>query len=386
MSARRPVNDIDRINEIRAKKRAERKLNKTKSSLNKKRNKAKLSNSRKRKPKKKKNILLRILLLIFIALCLLFSIYKIVSILFLQNRSNYGQIKSYYSSIEYDKSFKEYNKNLHYDTFEKKDGMYISNKTSNPDIINIVKNNYEDLLFEELEKYLSENSINQKDFSLYIEKNGKELLSINESVKYKNYDIKDFTNLLLIKDGIENNLFKISDEVTIYESDLAASNIYSSKNIGDKVKLDRILNDAYTKDDKISKNIINRLLVANKISETNTFKDILKESDYVNYSVKDIAKLISLQDKGGSTINSVFDSLFKEDNTLFLNSIYSPVGNKNILENSNKYKYDAGIVNTANKYIYSIYTEKLSLEQINGIGDIINRKIEEVESIKKIHE
>lgn len=381
MSQRRRVKNVDKINKIREKRRKDRKKNNKSSLYN--RN---LNVNKRKRIRKKKNVPLRITFLLLVVVLLFFGVYKLISVLFLQKRANYGQIRSYYATSEYDKSFKEYNKNLYYDNFKKENGVYVANKSSNPNIINIVKNNYEDILFEELNKYLNEKSIKQKDFSIYLEKDGKELLSINEDVKYENYDIKDFINLLLVKHGIENNIFKINDEVTIYKSDLAPSNIYSSKNIGDKVKVDRILNDAYSKGDRISKNIINRILVENKINESNTLNTVLKNSDFKKYSVKDIAKLINVQDKGSTTINSVFDSLFKEDNTLFLSSIYSPAGNKNIHEDKKEYKYDAGIINTSNKYIFSIYSEKLTTEQINDIGDLLNRKIEEIESIKKIHE
>lgn len=339
---------------------------------------------RKKKRKNKKNVFLRILFLIILVLIFIVSLFYLITKLLYKNK-DYNEIKAFYSSEDYDKSFKQYNDNLHYNRFEKNNGEYIEIKSSNYEIINSVKNGYEDIVFQNLKKYFDDNNINQSDVSIYITKDGNEILSINSEVKYLDYDIKDYINLILIKKTIEEGIYNVNDEINIYESDISyGGSIYNASNIGNKVKLDRILNDAYTKYDETSKNIINRLLINAKI-------DIEKSIDYINnieegYSVKDISMLIQEYEKGSTTLNSVFDYYLKEKNDLFIKTIYSPIGNKNIIKNETSVKYDAGIVNTSNKYIYSIFSEKLSEENINIIGDIINRTIDNQELINKIYE
>lgn len=332
---------------------------------------------RKLKVKRKNDKRKKLILFSFVLFFLLFIIFIML------NRKN-NTTRFTYSDKLFNEKFKNYNKNMYYKKYDNKDGKYKENKNYRFLINNKVKNNYESYLYEKVKTYLEDNNILEENISLYIKKGNYDLLRINHEVKKDKIEILPLMKLIVIRNAIDEKIIKMEDNMLLDKSDLVGgSKIYNVSNIGASIKLDRIINEAYINGDNAAKNILDRYLAYRGIRINEYFSDEFKDHDYINFSVKDIIKVIELYNNKSNTLNSVFDHYLREKNDLFLKSIYSNVGNQNILNKKGNI-YDYGVVNTNSKYYYAIFLNNIEEKHINNIGDLINRTIEEVENIRSI--
>ncbi|MFM1525691.1 MULTISPECIES: serine hydrolase [Helcococcus] len=309
--------------------------------------------------------------------------FVIIYLLFFYKKSNNNKF-SFASSNIYNEKLKNYNRNIYYKKYNSKDGKYALNEEYRFLIENKVKNNYESYIYEKLKEYLDKNNIIEENLSLYIKKGNTDLLKLNDEIKYDNIEILPLMKLIVVRNAIDNKIIKVEDNMILDRSDLVGgSKIYNESSIGTNIKLDRIINEAYINNDNAAKNILDRYLAYRGIRIKEYLGDYFNEHDFIHFSVKDISKVLELYDNKSNTLSSVFEHYLREKNDLYLKSIFSTFGNKNMLKKDTK-SYDYGLVNSNNKYYYAIYFENIDDKHINNIGDLINRTIEEVENSRSI--
>lgn len=332
--------------------------------------------------KRKRNRVITILILILVIFALVFVFY------YSRKNSNsttvVSAISRYYTNSDYSNKYNQFNSNLYYKKYIYEEGKYNLLDNTDWEIKNKYSGNFEYYLWDKIQEYLDEKNLSQDDFSLSIKQNDEYLLSLNSNLEH-NVDIVEIPYLLMIRDGIDNNVINLEDSVTLIKSDLDnGSNLYTENSVDYKYNIEKIIRDTLNTNDPASRSMLNRYLSGKNISVGNYLTEKLGKSDSENYTTTDMVKLIELYDTSNSIINSLFNNIFNNSDDLFTNSIYSNVGNINKSVNGDNLIYEMGIVNSDTKFYYAIYSNTLSQEQIQEIGDIVNRTISEINLIRSI--
>ncbi len=332
--------------------------------------------------KRKRNRVITILILI-----LLISTFLLISY-FSRKKSNKSKnisaIGRYYNNSDFSNKYNQFNNNLYYKKYLYEEGNYNLLQNTDWEIKNKYIGNFEYYLWDKIQTYLDEKNLSQDDFSLSIKQNDEYLLLLNSNVEY-NVDVVDIIYLLMIRDGIDNKSINLDDSISLIKSDLEnGSNIYSESSINYKYNIEKILRDTLNIKDSASRSMLNRYLAGKNISVENYLAEKLGKSNIENYTTKDMVKLIEIYNSSNSIINSLFSNIFNNSDDLFTNSIYSNVGNVNKSVISDSQIYECGVVNSDSKFYYAIYSSVLSKEQIQEIGDIVNRTISEINLIRSI--
>lgn len=307
--------------------------------------------AKRNKRKKKKNRLSRLLGMAFIVLVIAFLYY------FFIYKEKYKINKFYQSYYDknYDQAYNKYSKNLYYKKYRKdeKTDTYVRLSHKDFSIKNKEKSNFEDYLADKLVGVLNEHKIKQEDFSIVIEDGDQKVLAINEKKNLSNYNIDDYLYLLLIDDLIGQGFIKIEDVEDHLDS------IYIQNNKDRRTSLISYING-------LGHNL-------------NSFKSkILGRSNVESMTVGEALKFFKMSKNKRNTLNKYYISLLEGSNDLFLNPIYTKQASQNISSSTDRVKYDIGYVNSDQDYYYSIYSEKLSKENIHIIADIIDRTIKEI--------
>lgn len=333
--------------------------------------------------KKRKNVFLRIALLVAILIGIIFSIYKgyiFIKEKFIIPGKKRESSEQYYSYESLDRIYSQYNSSLQYKKFSIKDGALVRNNNQY-EIYNVIKNNYQDYLLGELNKYFVENKIDTKKLSISIKNKNGNILSINEAIKYKDINIEKIVKLILIRSAMVDKILTEDMEFSILAADLInGSSLYTKDNIGEKVSFDHIFKYAYLKNEPSSIAMLNRIILEKGLSSKYNL-DVKTDG----YSMNEVAETFKRIEGSSSILASYFEELLKENRDLFLSSIYSEEGNKNIINKNGNNIFEAGIVKKASSYIYAIHTEGIEVEKIKEIASIIDRNIEKIESMRKIY-
>lgn len=329
--------------------------------------------------KRKRIITLFFLILVIFSLILAFYFSKKKS-----NTNDISHIARYYTNSDYSNKYNQFNTNLYYKKYIYEDGKYNLLQNNQWEIKNKYIGNFEYYLWDKIQTYLDEKNLSQDDFSLSIKQNDEYLLSLNSNIEYS-VDIVEIPYLLMIRDGIDNDVINLDDLVVLIKSDLEnGSNLYGQNSIDNEYNIKRILNDALNNKDDAARSMLNRYLAGKNINVEKYVVEKLGKSNSENYTTTDMVKLIELYDTSNSIINSLFTNFFNNSDELFTNSIYSKVGNINKSVNGDNLIYEFGVVNSDTKYYYAIYSNILSKEQIQEIGDIVNRTVSEINLIRSI--
>lgn len=320
---------------------------------------------------------------------LILVIFVLISVLYYSRKnsidtSDASAIARYYTNSDYSNKYNQFNSNLYYKKYTYEKGKYNLLENTKWEIKNKYSGNFEYYLWDKIQSYLDAKNLSQDDFSLSIKQNDEYLLSLNSDVLHK-IDIAEIPYLLMIREGIDDNIINLEDSITLIKSDLDnGSNLYTENSIDYKYNIDKVIRDTLNNNDSASRSMLNRYLASKNISVENYLSEKLDKSDTENYTTTDMVKLIELYDTSNSIINSLFNTIFNNSDDLFTNSIYSSVGNINKSLNDDNLIYEMGIVNSDTKFYYAIYSNTLSQEQIQEIGDIVNRTISEINLIRSI--
>lgn len=312
---------------------------------------------KRKKRNRKKNRLGRVLGLIFILSVVAFLYYFFI---YREKNKINKFYKSYYTST-FDQAYNKYSGNLYFKKYNKDEetGSYVKLDSGNYTIKNKNKSNYEDYLVDKLIEILQENEIKQEDFSIVIEDGDETILAINDKKTLSNYNIDDYIYLILIDDLIGQGTMKLEDVEEHLDS------IYIQNN------RDRITSLA---------SYINSLGY-----NLNSFKSkILGRSNVESMTVSEVLKFFKMSKNKDTVLNKYYLSLLEETSDLFLNPIYTKQASQNISFSNSNVKYDIGYVNSDQDYYYSIYSEKLSDENIHIIADTIDRNIKELKLNKTL--
>lgn len=332
------------------------------------------------KRKKRKSKYLNLRKLIFIALFLIL-IFTIVKLVFNKDNLIEKNYKKYFTKNHNAIIFK-YNKNLYFQKHIKEKKLKILNEDKwilrN---LNIKDNEY--YIISKLDKYFRKNNLDINLLSIYIEDNNSKIIELNTNIKTK-YKINNFMNFVSALNILDKIDINIDEEIKLIESDFINKGSYYSRNyIGKNIAIKNLLESLYNINDTVSFNALNRYFNSKGENIESNLRHILNKDDIGVFTPVDTVVALKILKQSKQILNPTIVNLLKEDQSLFLNSIYTDLNNVNMLNNGEKIKYDFGIVNSHNLYYYSIYTEKLSKKNIIDIADIINRTIDELKVQEK---
>lgn len=312
---------------------------------------------KRKKRNKKKNRLARILGLIFIVSVLAFLYYFFIY----REKNKINKFYSSYYNNNFEQAYDRYSKNLFYKKYSKDEetGIYVKLDPEAYTIRNKEKSNFEDYLVDNLMGVLEENQIKQEDFSIVIEDGDETLLAINDKKTLSNYKMDDYIYLLLIDDLIGQGTIKLEDVEEHLDS------IYIQNNN------DRIASLA---------SYINSL----GYNLTSFKSKVLGRSNVESMTVYEALKFFKMSQNKDTVLNKYYLSLLEENSNLFLNPIYTKQASRNISLSDSNIKYDIGYVNSDQDYYYSLYSDKLSDENIHIIADTIDRNIKELKLNKTL--
>ncbi len=312
---------------------------------------------KRKKRNKKKNRLARILGLIFILFVVAFLYYFFIY----REKNKINKFYSAYYNNNFEQAYDRYSKNLFYKKYSKDEetGIYVKLDPGAYTIKNKEKSNFEDYLADKLIEALQEKEIKQEDFSIVIEDGDETILAINDKREFANYNIDDYIYLLLIDDLIGQGTIKLED----VEEHLDSIYIQNNK--------DRI---------KSLASYINGL----GYNLTSFKSKVLGRSNVESMTVSEVLKIFKMSKDKDNILNKYYISLLEESIDLFLNPIYTKQASQNILQSNGKVKYDFGYVNSDQDYYYSIYSDKLSNEDIHIIADTIDRNIKDLKINKTL--
>ncbi|WP_159459231.1 hypothetical protein [Helcococcus massiliensis] len=309
------------------------------------------------KRNRKKNRLARFLGLLFIISVLGFLYYFFIY----REKNKINKLyQSYYNST-FDQAYNKYSGNLYYKKYNKDEesASYVKLDPNTYTIKNKEKSNFEDYLVNKLMDVLEENQIKQEDFSIVIEDGDETLLAINDKKTLSNYKIDDYIYLLLIDDLIGQGTIKLED----VEEHLDSIYIQNNK--------DRITSLA---------SYINGM----GYNLTSFKSKVLGRSNIESMKVSEVLKFFKMSENKDTVLKKYYLSLLEETSNLFLNPVYTKQASRNISLSNSNVKYDIGYVNSDQDYYYSIYSDKLSDENIHIIADAIDRNIKELKLNKTL--
>lgn len=309
------------------------------------------------KRNRKKNRLARFLGLLFIISVLGFLYYFFI---YREKNKINKFYQSYYNST-FDQAYNKYSGNLYYKKYNKDEesASYVKLDANTYTIKNKEKSNFEDYLVNKLMDVLEENQIKQEDFSIVIEDGDETLLAINDKKTLSNYKIDDYIYLLLIDDLIGQGTIKLED----VEEHLDSIYIQNNK--------DRITSLA---------SYINGM----GYNLTSFKSKVLGRSNIESMKVSEVLKFFKMSENKDTVLKKYYLSLLEETSNLFLNPVYTKQASRNISLSNSNVKYDIGYVNSDQDYYYSIYSDKLSDENIHIIADAIDRNIKELKLNKTL--
>lgn len=309
------------------------------------------------KRNRKKNRLARFLGLLFIISVLGFLYYFFI---YREKNKINKFYQSYYTST-FDQAYNKYSGNLYYKKYNKDEesASYVKLDPNTYTIKNKEKSNFEDYLVNKLVDVLEENQIKQEDFSIVIEDGDETLLAINDKKALSNYKIDDYIYLLLIDDLIGQGTIKLED----VEEHLDSIYIQNNK--------DRITSLA---------SYINGM----GYNLTSFKSKVLGRSNIESMKVSEVLKFFKMSENKDTVLKKYYLSLLEETSNLFLNPVYTKQASRNISLSNSNVKYDIGYVNSDQDYYYSIYSDKLSDENIHIIADVIDRNIKELKLNKTL--
>lgn len=309
------------------------------------------------KRNRKKNRLPRFFGLLFIISVLAFLYYFFI---YREKNKINKFYQSYYTST-FDKAYDKYSGNLYYKKYNKDEesGSYVKLDPHSYSIKNKEKSNFEDYLADKLIEALQEKDIKQEDFSLVIEDGDEILLAINDKKTLSNYNIDDYIYLLLIDDLIGQGTIKLED-------------------------VEEHLDSIYIQNNKDRINSLASYINGMGYNLTSFKSKVLGRSNIESMTVSEVLKLFTMSKNKDTALNKYYLSLLEETNDLFLNPIYTKQASQNISLSNSNVKYDIGYVNSDQDYYYSIYSDKLSDENIHIIADAIDRNIKELKLNKTL--
>lgn len=340
-----------------------------------------------RKPRKKvkikKKVKFKLRFFIFIALLFLLPIGAVYFLFFRKEKEvNYlEKAKNYYqSSFSYDKALRLENENLFYASYTYQEGQYKKIKTGS-NIADKTKISLAYNLIQEIGKYFDENKLNLEDLHLYIKDlNTGQIFSQGGNTKLSLFEVNRILTGMVIYDGIKSGTISISDSVLLTEGALASSSYYFDRGgIGKYYSLKELLNLGLNNKDQTAINMMQNHIV-------NKYKKGLAEVYSSLYAINFDGDALSLNDIGklmdrlynNTDIYSYFANISSQENMdLFLNSMFIEKVSYNIKEDKESYKFDAGLVDSNSRYVYVVYSDKLSKKVIQDLGDIVNRNIDQ---------
>lgn len=297
-----------------------------------------------------------------------------------------GYIREYYTE-DYDRNFKLYSNDIYYQKHIKDEESGLYTKLEPKDYIknSKTKRNMEYYLFEKINEILDEYDIKQEDFYLSI-KSDDYIIGINENKEIDGVSLTNLSTLNAVAKGLNEGAITRNDKISITREDISqGSNIYSENSIGTEQSLDFVLETASKRNDPVSYNMLKRYISSKGYSVSSYKANLLgREASYL--SVKESIQIFEDYRRLRNEINAYYNNILDEDDSLFQNSIYSNIPNKNILFNDENMKFDVSYVDGEYPFYYSIYSDKLSEQQIRYIGDIVNRTISEVNLVKTVQQ
>lgn len=366
---------INQKNRIRENVRSDRKSNLESRELVKSRIK------RNKKRKRRKLISKLIFVAIIAGLIYIAYIYKEKT----SNQDLENEFISDYYTDDYDRDFKLYSGDIYYQKHIKDEETGIYKKLDAKDYVknSKTKRNIEYYLFEKVNEVLEEYDISQEYFNLSI-KTDDYILGINEKKVMDGISLSNLSTLNALAKGLNENALSLNSTISITRDDIEkGSNIYGESSIGTEYTIESILETATNRNDSASYNMLNRYLSNNGYS-VSAYKSNLLGRETTDLSVMDALKIFEDYRFNRNEINRYYNNILQEDDTLFQDSIYSNLPNKNIIINEDNLKFDLSYIDGDYPYYYSIYSDKLTEEQIRYIGDVVNRTISEINLVKTI--
>lgn len=320
----------------------------------------------KRKKNNRKKIIILLIFLLFISF-LVYIYYKYIN-------SQKNTFTFDYYNEQYDSKYKNYNQNTYIVEYKKNNETdeYTRKNQEDIEFKNILHSNPASDLSNKFMDFLDKNNIKQNQFSLYISRNNQEILSINSKKTYE-IDIDKFIYLLMLRENINNGNIDTDEEISIYKSDFKeGSNVYNSSSINSFHKIETYIDNIFSKNDKLSKIVLDRYIMNKGISLNDFKSNLLDKKEVSKLTAYDLYKFMKFYNEKKTVLNNYFKPLLEEKDELFQKSIYTNIENINIMENGNL-KYDFGYINNIIPYYYSICSNELTDEQIIYIGDFIDR-------------
>lgn len=330
---------------------------------------------RRRQKRKKLKIKPRFYFFLVLLLMLAILIIKLMSGLF-KDTSYQDAINTRYNpSSNYMTKLNEIN------SFYVRDNNTESGKSSNIEGIwrNMKEIALEEALTMELLNFMKLEQIPKDKLSISIvsvEQGDKFNFNQEKQVSYPRLD-----NLLLamsLQKADKDGHINLNDTITMIEEDLTESTyFFETSSIGVDYQIKELINLYYKHQDKVASNMISRY-TQKKIEKNPT--QFINDSFSIQYSynqssTEDLLKIAREFNTNPSLyINLLNDQPEKQTDQLYLNYLY--IGNAiNYLYNQEPIFYDFGYIDSQIDYIYSIHAEDLSVEHINQIADLLDRKI-----------